>query len=247
MSKKGFPRLGSLATSLDASVIEQLRVMRERLVGESANQEQNPPKPVVSVSDLRSDSTQKKDRKKSAQMEKTVKKPTKRPATLVKVEGDGKVDIYLKVTDKTDLQCSALNQKAHLRGKVLKDREILSRAGKGRVERATSFSLRHTQSPLTEGLTAGIVLSMELHKANLVTGSEGLLVLKAHRGSMLKSAAYCSVCHSSTAPLYRYADSNYGPVILCSVCKTQAFERSFGYADAMPLAVDHAHAHKGKW
>ena len=47
--------------------------------------------------------------------------------------------------------------------------------------------------------------------------------------------------------MWRYQDSNYGVIYLCSLCKNLAFERSFGYADAMPLKVDHAHAHKGKW
>ncbi len=241
MSKKNLTRIGTLATCLDAAVIEQLQAMRERLVG---CQDKFPPTPAYSVSEPQSNTMQKAAGKKLARAD---KRSVKRPSTLVKVESGGEVDIFLKVAHKTDLGRSALNQNARPSVMVVKDRETLSRAGKGRVERATSYSLRHTQSSLSKGLTAGVSISMELHKANLVTGTEGLLVLKVRRGSILKGAAYCSVCHTPVAPLYRYADSNYGPVILCSVCKTQAFERSFGHADAMPLAVDHAHAHKGKW
>ncbi len=89
--------------------------------------------------------------------------------------------------------------------------------------------------------------SFEKHSANPVDRNHGKLRLNVKRGSILHSSGYCSVCLTTTAPLTRYADSNYGPVILCSVCKTDAFEYSFGHADAMPLKVDHAHAHKGKW
>jgi hypothetical protein len=247
MNKKDVYRQGTLAASLDVAVFEQLQMMREQLAQHKVDQNKQSsaadspvPVPVKVLGSIRG------SLKVSGSL-KAGKKNSKSQPTLVKVENDGQVDIFLKVTAKTDLEQSALNKSADQGIGAVKNREKLSRAGQSRVERATSFSNRHTSSLLTKGLTPGVMLSMEWHKVNLVTGTQGPLVLKVHRGAFLKEAAFCSVCHSPVAPLYRYADSNYGPVILCSVCKTQVFERSFGHADAMPLAVDHAHAHKGKW
>ncbi len=173
-------------------------------------------------------------------------KPAKTSARLVKVENGGEVPIFLKTTSGHQMSPVTVTPRVTPSTGIQSDGP-LSRAGKSRVERAVSFTNKCKPSLLTKGVTAGVMLSMELHRANLVNGTQGLLVLKARRGAILKEAAYCSVCHTSAAPLYRYADSNYGPIILCSVCKTPAFEHSYGYADAMPLAVDHAHAHKGKW
>ena len=57
----------------------------------------------------------------------------------------------------------------------------------------------------------------EKHAANPVDEKNGKLKLKVKRGSILQSKGYCSVCLTTSAPLTRYADSNYGPVVLCSL------------------------------
>ncbi|HDN2727576.1 TPA: hypothetical protein P1K84_004978 [Klebsiella quasipneumoniae] len=82
---------------------------------------------------------------------------------------------------------------------------------------------------------------------NLVSGEHGPLILKVRRGKIVTEKHYCAECHSYISPIRAYADSNYGKVHLCTPCHLAAFNRSFGHADAMPLKLDHAHAHKGKW
>lgn len=82
---------------------------------------------------------------------------------------------------------------------------------------------------------------------NIVNGEYGALILKVKRGKKVLEPHYCAQCRKFEKSLWRYQNSNYGMVYLCSICKTTAFERSFGHADAMPLKVDHAHYHKGKW
>lgn len=123
------------------------------------------------------------------------------------------------------------------------------RLRKARVDKVTlavtHAEWRHKQRQVP--LTNQVKDSMEKHRVHLVDGSLGAVKLKVRRGKILKSEGHCSSCHTAAAPLTRYADSNYGPVILCTVCKIRAFELTFGHADAMPLKVDHAHAHKGKW
>jgi hypothetical protein len=82
---------------------------------------------------------------------------------------------------------------------------------------------------------------------NICDGRFGQVVLKVKKGKFVGESHYCADCLKFDKPIWRYQNSNYGVIYLCSLCKTLAFERSFGYADAMPLKVDHAHAHKGKW
>jgi len=82
---------------------------------------------------------------------------------------------------------------------------------------------------------------------NLVSGHSGVLLLYAHRGKRENACHFCADCRSVGKHYWRYSRSNYGVVHLCELCKIAAFERSFGYADAMLLAIDHAHAHKGGW
>ncbi|WAM46186.1 hypothetical protein [Edwardsiella piscicida] len=82
---------------------------------------------------------------------------------------------------------------------------------------------------------------------NLVTGKYGPLILKVRRGKIVSEKHYCAECGCYISPIRAYADSNYGKVYLCTPCHLSAFERAFGHADAMPLRLDHAHAHKGKW
>lgn len=84
-------------------------------------------------------------------------------------------------------------------------------------------------------------------KDNVVNGEHGPLLLKVRRGKKVLEPHYCAQCKTFEKSLWRYQDSNYGVVYLCTICKTTAFDRTYGHADAMPLKVDHAHAHKGKW
>lgn len=248
MSTKETIRAGSIANYLDASVVDQLQAMRDSLAKQAA-----PEQPVPAKNPLRQKVSERSttkpittDKVAAKTQQKANKKPYKSQSELVKQDTGGSVDIFVKprVESSSDSAFTCTKPPAD---DGVKDREILSRAGKKRVERALSFSSKRPQGLLANGLTVAVMQSMAKHNVNLVTGSEGPLVLKVRRGLFLKETAFCSVCHSPTAPLYRYADSNYGAIILCSKCKTSAFERSFGHADAMPLAVDHAHAHKGKW
>lgn len=116
-----------------------------------------------------------------------------------------------------------------------------------RVDKALALAGVTSSLPQPQQPDLLIKASLEKHLVNIVDGKHGKLMLHVRRGAVLKEAGHCSVCFTSTAPLTRYAESNYGPVMLCSVCKVTAFETSFGHADAMPLKVDHAHAHRGKW
>lgn len=116
-----------------------------------------------------------------------------------------------------------------------------------RVDKAIALAGVKPSRPKQQQPDLLVKVSFEKHSVNMVDGKHGKLMLHVKRGNILKTAGHCSVCFTSAAPLTRYADSNYGPVMLCSVCKVSAFETSFGHADAMPLKMDHAHAHKGKW
>lgn len=82
---------------------------------------------------------------------------------------------------------------------------------------------------------------------NICNGRYGKVLLKVRKGKLTAKPHYCASCLKYEKPIWRYQDSNYGIIYLCSVCKAAVLERSFGYSDAMPLKVDHAYAHKGKW
>lgn len=82
---------------------------------------------------------------------------------------------------------------------------------------------------------------------NICNGSRGLIQLDVRKGKHIFQLHYCADCKELFNPVWRYRESNYGIIHLCNICKTLAFERTFGHADAMPLKIDHAHAHKGKW
>lgn len=64
------------------------------------------------------------------------------------------------------------------------------------------------------------------------------IVLYVRRGKLTGLAQQCSSCRMNAQPIWRYSASNRGAVFLCNQCKTAAFERSFGHADAMPLVLD---------
>lgn len=116
-----------------------------------------------------------------------------------------------------------------------------------RVDKALALAGVKSSAPKQTKADLQIKVSFEKHSVNIVDKKHGQLILKVRRGCLLKTIGHCSVCFISMAPLTRYADSNYGPVALCSMCKVDAFEASFGHADAMPLKIDHAHAYRGKW
>jgi hypothetical protein len=48
--------------------------------------------------------------------------------------------------------------------------------------------------------------------------------------------AICSNCKTLMRPLWRYSKSNVGEVYLCSLCKPEVFEKSFGSVDALNVA-----------
>ncbi|MFA0082793.1 hypothetical protein AB4383_12225 [Vibrio breoganii] len=64
------------------------------------------------------------------------------------------------------------------------------------------------------------------------------VILKVRRGKRLYGVGQCTACRSHASVLTRYSKSSLGVVILCHPCRIAAFERSFGYADAMTLAMN---------
>jgi hypothetical protein len=55
----------------------------------------------------------------------------------------------------------------------------------------------------------------------------GGVILISRRG-MRVGAGRCAECGIKESKLWHYAQSNRGPVCLCSNCKAKVFERSFG-------------------
>ena len=82
---------------------------------------------------------------------------------------------------------------------------------------------------------------------NVCNGTNGKIELYVRKGKHVFQPHFCADCKNIENPIWRYRSSNYGEIHLCNICKTLAFERTFGHADAMPLKIDHAHTHKGKW
>lgn len=167
----------------------------------------------------------------------------KAAGTLIEMCHTGEQKIFIKVRSTTDLSRSSLSS---VPTKEKDEPARKRKASEERVARVVHLA-QQTSQQKQKAPTMLVQISMEKHSAHLVDGSLGEVKLKVHRGAILKSEGHCSRCHTAAAPLTRYADSNYGPVVLCTVCKIRAFEFTFGHADAMPLKVDHAHAHKGKW
>ena len=54
------------------------------------------------------------------------------------------------------------------------------------------------------------------------------IILKSKKGQKLGGAEICSECELKKKPIYRYLQSNIGPVYLCNECKIKLFNRSFG-------------------
>ena len=161
----------------------------------------------------------------------------------IKQVSQNKQPVQTKPKESTDLDIvNELKNDAHLAVRRPAHKSHMSK-----VDRVVAIAEVMHPSHKPQEFDLLIKAAFEKHAANPVDRNHGKLRLNVKRGSILQSSGYCSVCLTTLAPLTRYADSNYGPVILCSVCKKNAFEHSFGHADAMPLKVDHAHAHKGKW
>lgn len=123
----------------------------------------------------------------------------------------------------------------------------LSKASQERVMRAVEYATRRSQFRPRHSGESHIFNEFSYSYDNICNGEFGTLILKVRRGKWLSEPHYCADCKNIFNPIWRYQDSNYGSVHLCTPCKVVTFERCFGYADAMPLKVDHAHAHKGKW
>ncbi|MGF1694038.1 hypothetical protein [Photobacterium kagoshimensis] len=88
-------------------------------------------------------------------------------------------------------------------------------------------------------------LSNGLGRGNIHNKTElRTICLHVRRGVIVRDGTPCDVCGCASGILTKYSASSLGPVVLCTVCKIKAFERSFGHADAMPLKVDHAHAQR---
>lgn len=62
--------------------------------------------------------------------------------------------------------------------------------------------------------------------------------LESQRGTRIAGSAMCADCERTDMTVWEYADSNYGRIRLCAVCKIEAFERSFGKIDALDMTED---------
>ena len=58
------------------------------------------------------------------------------------------------------------------------------------------------------------------------------IILYSKRSSKIDDNHICSQCDVKNRPIYKYAQSNYGEVFLCSYCKIKVFNRSFKPAGA---------------
>ena len=59
------------------------------------------------------------------------------------------------------------------------------------------------------------------------------LLLESRRGTRVVGWTRCDSCGHRYDVVWRYAKSNRGAVLLCELCKGDAFNRSFGKCDAM--------------
>ncbi|MGL1103432.1 hypothetical protein ACSTLM_04485 [Vibrio parahaemolyticus] len=124
---------------------------------------------------------------------------------------------------------------------------VLSSCAQSRIRKALSAAQVSSDRKSFRGDPSEIMNPVTREMDNIVNGEHGPLLLKVKRGKKILEPHYCAQCKTFEKSLWRYQNSNYGVVFLCAICKTTAFERTYGHADAMPLKLDHAHAHKGKW
>lgn len=65
-----------------------------------------------------------------------------------------------------------------------------------------------------------------------------LLVLVSQRGRLVMEGGTCAECRRKAKRLWRYAETSVGVASVCSRCKPQVFDRSFGPVDAWAAVVD---------
>ncbi len=69
------------------------------------------------------------------------------------------------------------------------------------------------------------------------TTDVGMLRLISKKGTRHDRKTRCSECKSIFEVVWLYAESNRGPVALCSMCKPVVFDRSFPQVDALDVAI----------
>lgn len=57
--------------------------------------------------------------------------------------------------------------------------------------------------------------------------------LISEKGTRIAVSTRCDECKAKHSPVWRYVKSNLGTVHLCSSCKPEVFDRSFGMKDAL--------------
>lgn len=65
----------------------------------------------------------------------------------------------------------------------------------------------------------------------------GPLRLMSSRGYRQDIFGRCASCGKKKRPLWRYAQSTRGPVLICGSCKPALRDRSFGSKDALDTAI----------
>ena len=79
-------------------------------------------------------------------------------------------------------------------------------------------------------------LDLHIEGRRVAANDDGVdVILISQRGQRLETG-YCRECRSYQSPVWTYRESNHGRVSLCSRCKPEVFDRSFGRLDAL----DHA-------
>ena len=62
------------------------------------------------------------------------------------------------------------------------------------------------------------------------------ITLISQRGSRTSKPTRCSACDVVKTPTWKYSESTHGVVSICSSCKPDIFDRSFGKKDALDFA-----------
>lgn len=57
--------------------------------------------------------------------------------------------------------------------------------------------------------------------------NSGRIILISKKGNRLDGEHQCDECKMVRKPVYRYSESNVGPVVICNECKIKVFNRSF--------------------
>lgn len=161
--------------------------------------------------------------------EKILRKPT-----VLKLV-NGKLEQYIpkRLTDDGNLERSGS--------------KLITRQSQRKIIKAIDFAQKKSDRVSFTGMPGKLLNPQTKEMDNIINGINGALILKVRKGMRISEKHYCAQCKKFSNGLWRYQNSNYGLVYLCHICKITAFERTYGHADAMPLKVDHAHSHKGRW